>query len=234
MNINDFKSDAGITVPIDKLEAIFNRQKELMEKYHDIEMSSGLMQTGDCPVDLHSKQGQARMKDFSWRITEELMEALEAYKLGDKEHFNEELIDALHFMVEQHVLAGIEPGDYIHYITPISGYEDLITKDGLDFYFNAVVGIRSIKGYTFSDDMGITKGLLDIIESIGLAMNCLKNKPWKQTHMLTDVQKFKLLMSQAFLDYIRLMKFIGITPIGVYDLYFRKSKVNAFRQESKY
>ena len=48
----------------DKLVAIFNRQKELMEKYHDIEARSGLMQTEDCPVNLNDKRGQARIKDF--------------------------------------------------------------------------------------------------------------------------------------------------------------------------
>ena len=48
----------------DKLEAIFNRQEELMSKYHDIEKRSGLLQTEDCPVNLDDKRGQARIKDF--------------------------------------------------------------------------------------------------------------------------------------------------------------------------
>ena len=50
----------------DRLVAIFNRQKELMSKYHDIEKRSGLLQTEDCPVNLDDKRGQARIKDFSW------------------------------------------------------------------------------------------------------------------------------------------------------------------------
>lgn len=60
-----------------KLEAIFNRQRELMEKYHHIESKSGLCQTEDCPVNLDDKRGQARLKDFAWRATEEVAEAFE-------------------------------------------------------------------------------------------------------------------------------------------------------------
>ena len=66
------------TVNGDKLVAIFNRQKELMTKYHDIEERSGLLQTSDCPVNLDDKKGQARLKDFAWRITEEVGEAIDA------------------------------------------------------------------------------------------------------------------------------------------------------------
>ena len=91
----------------DKLQAIFTRQKELMEKYHHIEASSGLLQTEDCPVNLDDKRGQARLKDFSWRITEEIGEALDAlYVEQDQTHYIEELIDGLHFLTELTILAG--------------------------------------------------------------------------------------------------------------------------------
>ena len=75
MNITHAKKE---TTNKESLRAIFDRQKELMEKYHDIEFKSGLMQTEDCPVNLDDKRGQARIKDFSWRITEEVGEALDA------------------------------------------------------------------------------------------------------------------------------------------------------------
>lgn len=67
----------------DMLEAIFGRQNELMIKYHDIELRSGLMQTEDCPVNLDDKRGQARIKDYAWRVTEELGEALDAKEQND-------------------------------------------------------------------------------------------------------------------------------------------------------
>lgn len=59
------------------------------------------MQTEDCPVNLDDKRGQARIKDFSWRITEEIGEALDAMENESALlHFHEELVDGLHFLTE--------------------------------------------------------------------------------------------------------------------------------------
>ena len=216
MNINDFNNPTEI--PQDILAAIFERQKELMEKYHPIEFDSGLMQTEECPVNLHSKGGQARLKDFSWRVTEELMEALEAWRKNDKDHFEEELVDALHFLVEQHILAGIEPADYVKSFPNLQ-------NDPLTIMYQMLPPQCSRRAPEL---------MVDMVEQVGLAMNCLKNKPWKQTHMLTDVQKFKSHMIWAMHRYIVLVREAGIYPVDLYNLYFRKSKVNSFRQDSKY
>ena len=88
------------------LRQIIGRQKELMQKYHDIELKTGLMQTEDCPVNLDDMRGQARIKDFSWRLMEEVGEALDGRE--DFEHFCEELIDGLHFLTELTILSGVE------------------------------------------------------------------------------------------------------------------------------
>ena len=80
MNITHAKSEEVVG---DRLVAIFTRQKELMSKYHDIEKRSGLMETEDCPVNLDDKRGQARIKNFSWRIIEEVGEALDAFRMND-------------------------------------------------------------------------------------------------------------------------------------------------------
>ena len=139
MNVNDV-SDSEVEIEGDLLEAIFNRQKELMEKYHPIEKATGLMQTEKVPVDLDSHRGQARLKDFAWRVTEEL----------------------------------------------------------------------------------------------GEAMNCLKNKPWKQTQMATDVNHYLEEISDAFHFFIELCILSGLDAKDLADIYFRKSLVNKFRQRSQY
>ncbi|NIV96156.1 hypothetical protein GWN42_26045 [candidate division KSB1 bacterium] len=114
MNVNDIED---MELEGDKLDLIFARQKELMEKYHDIEKATGLLQTEDVPVDMHSAQGQARLKDFAWRITEELGEAMNCLKnkpwkktqmLTDVTHYKEELADAFHFMIELMILSGMD------------------------------------------------------------------------------------------------------------------------------
>lgn len=104
----------------DMLTEIFLRQKELMDKYHKIESENGLLQTDKCPVDIDDPFGQARLKDFAWRITEELAEAMHVLKnrswkktwtKTDREAYTIELIDAFHFFVELCILSGIEAED---------------------------------------------------------------------------------------------------------------------------
>lgn len=118
MNVNDveIKEEKNI----DMLQMIFSRQKHLMEKYHHIEKKNGLLQTEDCPVNIDDNKGQARLKDFSWRITEELGEAMNCLKnkpwkqthmATDETHYREELIDALHFFVELFILSGMSAED---------------------------------------------------------------------------------------------------------------------------
>ena len=48
-----------------------------MAKYEHIEEANGMLETKDVPVDIDSRKGQARLKNFAWRFTEELAEALE-------------------------------------------------------------------------------------------------------------------------------------------------------------
>lgn len=150
----------------DKLEAIFKRQSELMFKYHDIEKRSGLLQTEDCPVNLDDKRGQARIKDFAWRVTEEVGEALDAYRSRDGEHFHEELIDGLHFLTELSILAGITPKEIVQNLVdsiPTLPTDAAKDKDCLD----SIYELAQIQIYL---DGAITA----FVESIGMMCNCLK------------------------------------------------------------
>lgn len=124
----------------DRLEQIFCRQRELMEKYEPIERANGLLITDDVPVNIDSAKGQSRLKDFAWRVVEE----------------------------------------------------------------------------------------------IGEAMNCLKNKPWKQTQMETDVLHYKEEIADAFHFFVELCILSGIDHKDIFELYFKKSEVNKFRQRSNY
>ena len=206
----------------DKLEAIFKRQGELMQKYHDIEAANGLLQTPDCPVDLHDRFGQARLKDFAWRATEELGEALDAmdkFLRGDHgiEHCNEELADALHFLTEFTILAGLGPKDII-------GVGDG-EADGLDLLFHRVM-------LEPSSEMARLIGVF--VKHMGMTCNCFKNKPWKQSHMLTDTQEFYMNLLQAWVAFIKICKAVKLNAESLTEYYFGKSEVNRFRQRSNY
>ena len=114
MNIEDVEE---VKIEGDRLKAIFKRQRELMKKYHEIEAKVGLLQTPEIPVDMDSHLGQARLKDFAWRITEELGEAMNCLKNKpwkvtqmetDKNHYYEEIADAFHFFIELCILSGLD------------------------------------------------------------------------------------------------------------------------------
>lgn len=253
MNIKDSVKE---TLTGDKLVSIFERQKELMEKYHHIESNSGLCQTEDCPVNLDDKRGQARLKDFSWRVTEEVAEAMEAIpqmneafsklnllvtqasqakaiefkekvievqeEMDDIQlHFREELVDALHFLTEKTILEGITPSDIHNTLCgPIEQNEDML--DNL-FLFAMTKGVNSL-----NDEYA------NFITSLGLTNNCLKNKPWKQTQMITDKVKYKELAINTWLSFIKLLLVAGLDSTSTADYYLKKSQVNAFRQRSNY
>jgi hypothetical protein len=73
-----------------------------------------------------------------------------------------------------------------------------------------------------------------ITEELGEAMNCLKNKPWKQTQIRTDYLHYVEELMDAFHFMVSLFILSGLTCTDVYELYFKKSEVNKFRQRSKY
>ena len=197
----------------ESLRAIFDRQKELMEKYHDIEFKSGLMQTEDCPVNLDDKRGQARIKDFAWRITEEVGEALDAITNESGEsallHFHEELVDGLHFLTEMTILTGYDLPEY-------TTLKDLIEEGS---YRDC---------YTLNDLVS------DHVMYLGMMCNCLKNKPWKQSMMKTNKENFYKHLKLVWSNYIAILTSQDLTEEEITDLYLRKSQVNQFRQRSNY
>ena len=210
MNITHAKKE---TTNKESLRAIFDRQKELMEKYHDIEFRSGLMQTEDCPVNLDDKRGQARIKDFAWRITEEIGEALDAIENESGEsallHFHEELIDGLHFLTEMTILTGYDLPEY-------TTLKDLIEEG------------------SYRDCYSLNDLVSDHVCYLGMMCNCLKNKPWKQSMMKTNKENFYKHLKLVWSNYIAILTSQDLTEEEITDLYLRKSQVNQFRVRSHY
>lgn len=119
MNVTDFDH---VEVPDgDLLRGIFERQQELMRKYHDIEgkRGAGVVEPDDFG-DLDYRFVQWRIKDLAYRTIEELSEATNTLKNKpwkqsevptDKLHFYEELADAFHFLVELLITSGMSADD---------------------------------------------------------------------------------------------------------------------------
>jgi len=99
----------------DMLTDIFKRQEELEKKYYEIEIKNGEA-LPSFPIDIDTFEGQRRARAIIYRITEELYEAgnclrNKAWKNThvptDKDHFLEELADALHFMIQLFLELGL-------------------------------------------------------------------------------------------------------------------------------
>lgn len=199
----------------DRLEFIFSRQRELIEKYEKIEAASGLLQTSDVPVNLDDRKGQARIKDFSWRVTEEIAEAMDAFYKDDLVHYKEELIDALHFLVELTILADVTPEEIAEDCHAL-GDKLYRVCNKVDTYPYTNVGL-----------------VCKVIENLGMMCNCLKNKPWKQSMMLTDREEFHSKLLNTWY-YFMGMLYRVMGDEEIFQTYFKKNEVNKFRQRSNY
>lgn len=208
MNVNDYEAPA---LPVDGwpgiLRAVFGRQAELMETYREIE------QLPAPPVSVHTAHGQKIIKDFAWRTTEELAESYEALdKHANDEtrrsHAVEEIADALHFLVELLLFAGIAVEQCLDEVAtwpPQTG----VLEPAPRAYWAATY-------------------------RLGIAMNFLRNKAWKKSQVPTDEARFRAALLDAFAAHVDLWATLGLGEADLFNFYFRKSEVNKFRQRSEY
>ncbi len=74
----------------------------------------------------------------------------------------------------------------------------------------------------------------DVTYHLNIARNFLKNKPWKQSQMMTNEIGFQEEIVKGFISLMGLFLMMGITDTNLYFMYFRKNLVNQFRQKSNY
>ncbi len=225
--IRELAEEYGTT---DRLELIFARQRSLMEKYHAIEKTNNLLLDPGIPVNIHHPLGQARLKDFAWRFTEELGEASAA--LVDHPdiqlHAWEELADATHFLVELCILSGLSAHEVIG--IPAEGE----STDLLTVLFETAFSTEYEGGDLASLGARWHLASWHTTEWLARAMNCLKQKPWKQTHILTDEPRYESYLRTTFSAFASLLITAGLDSQAIFDLYFKKSEVNRFRVRSNY
>lgn len=212
MNIHDFQAPAFNE---NWLDEIFEKQTNLILKYQEIE------DMPDWPMSIHTRVSQKWIKDFLWRVTEEMGESFEAYvNLGQETtdlalmqahltHNIEELIDALHFLVELLILVGKD-----------ANWARELLK-------NKNEGIQLNIEYP-------AQAYWAVIYYLSMVGNTLKNKPWKQTEMPTDVDKFDLNLGLAFKALFICFETMDADEAMVFNFYTRKNQVNKFRQDSNY
>lgn len=170
------------------------------------------------------------------------------------QNFNEEISDAIHFWLELLIFSGYEISHLAKWID--YDKDDSILERWLNIASNQVqkqlYGKRLparwvIKDHQLKDEFlrggralsndrkDVMKQLLwDITFHLQIARNTLKNKPWKQTGMMTDVKQYEQSIAEATLALFEFFSFTGFTAESLYVIYYKKNKVNQFRIKSKY
>lgn len=232
MNIDDVTIEFPEMSCRDLWREIVRKQKWLMEKYDRIERENGVI-VPECNIITH-RHTQIRIKDFFWRVTEELMEAKECIEPGlfinwekmfkdspEIRHFFEELADALHFMVE---------------VTIISGQEILGAAE-ISEMMGHINRTHTKKNKRHNDNeliVRVNDEMMNVVYFLGLAANCLKNKPWKITPMATDDKQFIKYLMESWRHFFYIWADLNCTTLFMGSLYLKKSEVNVFRQRSNY
>ncbi len=77
--------------------------------------------------------------------------------------------------------------------------------------------------------------LWTVTYSLNLARNFLRNKPWKQSQVLTNEVAYQSKLVESFVLMMGAFYFMGVHySYDLFYIYFKKNKVNQFRQKSKY
>lgn len=174
---------------------MFERQLQLMREYKIIQ------QLPDPPLSLYTPHCQQIMRDYAWWVTEELAESHEAFiKYPDPAQCAamgaEELADATHFLIELLIFAGIGSGQC---------YEK--------------------RHHWSHKSFSITGAYWNLTYKLGLAMNHLRNKPWKKTQHPTNEYKFRAALLECWVALVDCWSAVGCTPDNMYEFYFKKAEV---------
>lgn len=203
VNINSFEAEIK---PANILREIFEKQKELMEKYWT-------KPVGD---DIDTLKWAQEIRKYSKYTCEELAEAYEAK--DNKDHMQEELIDALHFLVEKLQIANLTFDKILYH----SGHKEdqirNIIKDKAEDYKMLDMEYYYWKAAYWTN----------------IPDNRLRNKEWKNEQIATNRDLFYKECSNWFFAFLIALYNLGIDEAKLRDLYSRKNQVNHFRINSNY
>lgn len=76
--------------------------------------------------------------------------------------------------------------------------------------------------------------LWDITYHLNIARNFLKNKPWKQSQMMTSEIQYQEELVHGFLNFLGFLQMTVVDVEQIYFLYFKKNHINQFRIKTKY
>ena len=209
MNTNDFK-------PFDYYqeknpwETIFTKQREIFLRFMEVE---GYENFAEYDFDINTLIDQELFKEFMNRVIEELCEA--TLDVEHNDHFVEEIVDALNFLVETYLIYGWTEKD-------LPPWETSAARDG--FLPNiSLKNTRDLKANTYT-----------VIEKICATNNLLKNRKWKQTQYLVDLLVFEERFKDVWELFNEYVNWLGISEQLLFSVWSQKFQTNYFRAMSAY
>lgn len=214
------------------------------------ELTEGFESTNEV-FDLCSKNG--------WNM-EMLNEEEHQSILNSLANANEEQADALGFFFTLLAYSNILPEDILSYnkakdlfevmaigvkelVIKYSDYHNLLKFDIIckeDFYEDKGKWehINSyIPGFHQMNELSHEAEKLylwEVIYELNKARNFLKCRPWKQTQVMTKEIDFQESLVKAFYLYMGFLAMNGFTPLGLFGLFFKKQRLNRWRQQTNY
>lgn len=76
--------------------------------------------------------------------------------------------------------------------------------------------------------------LWEVIYELNKARNFLKCRPWKQTSVMTKEIEFQESLVKSFYLYMGFLALNGFTTKGLFGLFFKKQRLNLWRQQTNY
>lgn len=238
-------------------EAIFERQKKLHEGYIEIEAKSGIglgIISDDpekivycCNYDIayNGPRYQAVLKDYCWRIVEELSESIVARRKNSPDDMVEEAIDMFTFIIELLIVAGIE-----HYeLLPLAALSvsffnrSELDKEPFSVFCagNRVLSdgdegvVSTVKACQGVDASDVADCAMALVVALGYAGHMLKNRPWCQTERpVENVEEFRATLVAVLWGWFRYAASCGMTREGIIFAYDEKAKKNEARQQGGY
>lgn len=211
MNTNDFTPLEYETIKPTPWSFMFREQEHIFRRYM---ITEGIPNWDAHDFSIDCLEDQEIFKDFLMnRVVEEITEA--TVDLDHPDHFLEEIVDALNFLLEAYIIYGWNYSNLGAWTTAPDIFEEVID------YFRQE-----------PDDLH--QMCYRVVEAIGACTNLLKNRKWKSSQYLVDLLLFEERFKEVWTAFNVLCVMLGITEKRLFEVWSQKLQCNIFRLETRY
>ena len=203
------------------LEIIYNKNikdfktlfKKAKKQFLDYEKIEGINDWKNYDFSIDCSEDQMKFKDMlQIRFIEELCEASEALINKEKEHFLEEITDAINFFLSAYIML----------------------NKSLNEMENPEKYLSKYKKYKLISFKKYSKLTYLIIHQVGLVCNLLKNRPWAQSNYLVSLIDFNKRLDDLWKIFWKYLGKLGIDKYSLFELFEKKYIVNQWRIKTCY